>query len=512
MYHLLLNTPFGFAFELQNEGCYFSGSSYQLYLNGEFYGTYKENVISLYGLQPDKLYQVKLSGDNKEYKFEIKTQPLKYLIHIKDYNATGDGETDDTSAINTAIYTAPKGAVVYIPKGNYSVNQIYLKSGVDIYLEKGSCIKQNTRRDELSILKGYQKDYHHADAAVNASWEGNPLDTYCSVFYGKDVENIRIFGEGIIDGSGKEGSWWVNPKQKNIAFRPNNIFLNKCSDIVVAGITSRNSACWNIHPFYCDRVKFYGLQVQSSADSPNTDGINPESCDEVEIAGCLFDVGDDCVAVKSGKYFMSQYERRPCCNIMIRNCYMGSGHGGLAVGSEISSGVDGVSLIKCHMEGTDRGVRIKTRRGRGKFSIVRNVTIENVVMNGVHHCIGINMFYNCDPDGSSDYVKSKTIMKKDDQTPSIRNIFVSNIRATDVKGCCIFLYGLPESRIEDVAVVDSSIHFADERILESPELLDDFTPIPNLGFFIKNTKRVHISNNKIVGEHVKVVDEEENNE
>lgn len=507
MYHILLKTPFGFVLELKNEECYYSEEKYELYLNDVLYGTYRENLITVYGLEPERRYRIKISGPSSCIAFELETEKISFLLDVREYNAKADGKTDNTAAVNTAIYMAPEGSVVYLPKGDYLVNQIYLKSGVDLYLEKGCCIRQNIYRSELGIIKGYQKDYHHTKAVVNSSWEGNPLDTYCSIFLGKDVSNIHIYGEGMIDGSGEQGRWWENVKQKNIAFRPKNIFLNHCQHITISGIKSRNSACWNIHPFYSDHIKIYGVQIESRRDSPNTDGINPESCENVEIAGCLFDVGDDCIAIKSGKYFMSRKYYKPSKRIEIRNCYMGSGHGGVAIGSEISSGVDQIYITQCFMEGTERGIRVKTRRGRGNLSVVSNLKAENIRMKDVTHCIGVNMFYNCDPDGSSEYVRSKELLIKGDETPEIKNIAIYQLKATGVKGCCLFLYGLPESKIMDVTLADSSVEFSTQRISEAPELLDDFTAIEGLGFFIKNASNVRFLNNEFTGVYVSAGEE-----
>lgn len=498
--------------ELQNEHAYFCGREYELYLDDQLYGVFKQNVVAIYGLEPKRIYNIKIKNAEEELGFVVETQAVTYLINVHDYNAVGDGQQDDTAAINTAIYTAPAGAVIYIPAGTYLVSQVYLKSGVDLYLEKGSIIKQNTNRNSLGIIKGYQKDYHHMDARVNASWEGNPLDTYCGVFFGYEVKNIKIYGAGIIDGSGAEGGWWENAKVKNRAFRPKNIFLNHCSNIIISGIKSQNSACWNIHPFYCKDISFYALSLVSEKNSVNTDGIDPESCQNVNIVGCHFAVGDDCVALKSGKYFMSHFDYQPCEKITIRNCYMGDGHGGIAIGSEISCGVRDLKVERCYMDGTDRGVRIKSRRGRGNRSVLENIQLLDIEMNQVRHCLGINMFYHCDPDGKSPYVQTREALPKDEMTPEIQNIELSGMTATDIKGCAIFMYGLPESKIGRVTIKGCSFSFSKERINEVPEMLEDFEVIPNLGVFIKNAGAITISDNQFIGDYVSIFDEENKNE
>ncbi|MFV0361701.1 MAG: glycoside hydrolase family 28 protein [Suipraeoptans sp.] len=512
MIRIATNTPFGFVLELKNDTPYYSEEPYSLYLNETLYGEYNTNMVSVFGLQPDTSYTIRVKTNEKIHLLSMRTMQVGYVIDIRDYNATGDGVNNDTSAINTAIYMAPKGAVIRFPKGEYLVNQILLKSDTSLYFEQGCVIKHNTTRTELAIIKGFQKDRNHEQATVNASWEGNPLDAYCGIFMGYNIDNVKIYGNGIIDGNGKEGDWWENPKAKNIAYRPKNVFLNKCSNIILAGFTSRNSASWNIHPFYCENIEIYNLSLQSEKNSPNTDGINPESCKQVTIAGCHFDVGDDCIAIKSGKYFMSHFDYQPCKDINISNCYMGSGHGGIAMGSEISCGIRRLYISKCYMEGTDRGIRIKTRRGRGSGSILSEIKLSNIYMKEVNHGIAINMFYSCDPDGKSDYVQSRESLKRDRFTPEIHNVTIDKVTLDNIHGCGIFMYGLPESHIDNVTIQNSSFIFSNRRTCDIPEMLENFEPIDKLGVFIKNAENIVFSKNQYRGDYISVIGEEVNSE
>lgn len=502
-------TPFGFVAELVNELCY-GGESRTLYLDGEKYGEYTQNAISVFGLESGSVYNAELKGSKGSDFFVIKTENLSYKINVCDYNAAGDGEANDTAAINLAIYLAPKGSVVYFPKGVYKVDLVLLKSGVDLYLEKGAVLAHNTERTSLSVIKAYQRDYGFESVSVNASWEGNPLDCYCGVVYGKDVENVRIYGEGIIDGSGEQGGWWLEPKSKNIAYRPKNLMLVNCRDIEVSGITSQNSASWNIHPFYCENIRFLALRLKSAADSPNTDGINPESSENIEIIGCHFSVGDDCVAVKSGKIFMSRKHFKRTRNVNIRNCLMEKGHGGVAIGSEISCGVQGVTVSQCRFAETDRGLRIKTRRGRGELSEIGGILFSNVEMHGVRHPLVINMFYNCDPDGESDYVTSRTMYPRDGETPAIGGVTFKNVTAADISGAAVFACGLPESPIKEITVENCDFSFAAARTCERPAMMGGFEPVENLGFYTENVESFNFTDNIISGTHVDIIDGEEN--
>jgi len=499
MYKILTVTAFGFIFELENDQCY-NTDTYDVYLNGERYLSTDKNVVSIFSLKSDTVYRVDVLG----HSFEVRTKKPEFLIDVRDYNATGDGVTDDTSAINLAIYTAPVFSTVYIPEGVYMVDQILLKSGVDIFLAKGAVLRQNTCRKKLAILKAYQKSYDFDDVRVNASWEGHPLDSFCSLIYGKDVFNVHIYGEGMLDGNGSEGDFWINPKVKNMAFRPKNILLVGCKNIQVSGITSVNSASWNIHPMYSQHLAFRALTIKSEADSPNTDGLNPESCENVEIIGCHFSVGDDCIAIKAGKYYMSVKHYQPTKHIIIRNCLMENGHGGVVIGSEMACGVYDVTVTQCLFRNTDRGLRVKTRRGRGALAVVDGIKFDNVKMENVRHCFVVNMFYNCDPDGKSDYVKSKTITAKDELTPTVKNIIVSKINAIDITGCAVFIYGLPENKVSEITVKDSSFEFSNQRVIECPAMMDDFDPIEKLGFHIKNVRNAIFLRNKIKGEYATI--------
>jgi len=507
-YEILKITPFGFVFELLGDSCFFAEKGeYEIYLNDEFYMKSDRNIVSLLSLKYETNYKVCIKGyQDEDIFFSVKTLTPGCIINVKDYNATGDGVTCDTSAINMAIYCAPKYSTVYIPKGKYMVDQVLLKSDIDIYLERGAIICQTINRDKLAIIKGYQRNYDHSHGEINTTWEGHPLDCYSSLIFGKDVENVHFYGDGIIDGNGDIGGFWENPKVKGKAFRPKNILLVNCCNVDVSGLTSINSASWNVHALYSTYLHFTCMKIESIEESPNTDGINPESSSNIEIRGCHFNVGDDCIAIKSGKYYMSVVHPCPTSNVVIRQCYMEKGHGGVVIGSEMSCGVMDVFVSQCLFRETDRGLRIKTRRGRGKSAIVNGITFENVIMDRVKHCFVINMYYNCDPDGKSNYVRSKEMRERDEFTPTVENIHLTGVNAQNITGSAVFIYGLPESKVSQVRVENCSFSFAEEsqRIHECPAMMDDFEVVENLGVFVKNAKNVTMNDNIIDGEAVTI--------
>lgn len=507
VFEVLEVTPFGFVFRLNLEGHYYTPSKYELYLNGRLHCRAAEATVPVFGLESGTVYIVELKGLDEEIRFQVKTEKAEFVINVRDYNASGDGLTNDTSAINAAIYTTPRGGVVRIPRGTYLVNQVLLKSGVDLYLEKGAVLLQSTNRGELAILHGYQKNWDFTEVTVNASWEGHPLDCYGSLIYGKAVEDIRLYGEGVLDGNGQQGDWWNAPKEKNRAYRPRNVFLADCRRVTLMGITSRNSAAWNIHPFYCQDVRFYCLHIESDPASPNTDGLNPESCENVEINGCRFLVGDDCIAIKSGKYFMARRHYRPTKNVTICNCLMEKGHGGVVIGSEIACGAENILITHCYFKGIDRGLRIKTRRGRGNRSVIRNIRVSHIKMEAVLHCFVINMYYCCDPDGHSDYVRTKEALPVDEGTPSVEQVVFTDITAENTGGSAIFIYGLPESKVTEIAIRDSKFQFCRKPHAEPPVMMDDCPKIDSLGVFVRNAKRFSMKGTLLEGEHVNIIEE-----
>lgn len=509
MIKILKSAAFGVVFERQNSSCFKEQEDYQIYLNGVFYGADNRNVVSIIGLEPDTSYELSLRGNALNESCSFCTPSAGFVINVKEYNAFGNGLVNDTSAINAAIYAAPPGSVIRFPRGVYLVDSIFLKSHVDLYLEEGAVIKQNFDRSALAILKGYQKDYNHTDASINSSWEGNPLDCYCSLIYGKDVHDIQIYGKGRLDGSGEEGGWWNNPKErKEGAFRPNNLFLNNCERVTVFGISSMNSASWNLHPFYTNDAAFYDLKIISHPQSPNTDGIDPESCKNVEIVGCHFQVGDDCVAIKSGKLFMSRRFYKPCENIQIRNCFMEEGHGGVSIGSEASCGARNIHVSQCLFFRTDRGLRLKTRRGRGDTAVFEEIVFDNVQMNEVRHCFVINMFYYCDPDGHSPEVQDKNLVPVSDETPQIRNIILKNVIAKEIPGSAVFIYSLPESPARKILIEDSLFSFSENRITECPAMMDDPVLEENMGVYVRNGEDVRLIGVEFQGECINDIDQE----
>ena len=317
------------------------------------------------------------------------------------------------------------------------------------------------------------------------------------------MKEAVIYGQGIIDGNAGtgEGNWWHEPKVIHTACRPRMIFLERCRQVTVQGITVRNSPSWNIHPYFSDHLRFFDLKVLSPKDSPNTDGLDPESCKDVEIAGVCFSVGDDCIAVKSGKIYMGSTYKCPSKNISIRRCCMRDGHGSVTIGSEMAGGVKDLTVKDCMFLHTDRGLRIKTRRGRGKDAVVDKIVFEHIRMDHVMTPFVINCFYFCDPDGHSEYVRTKEALPVDDKTPFIKSLCFRDIEAENCHVAAAYMYGLPEQRIGRVEMERVRVSYAASAREGQPAMMDGCdSHICRMGIYANQIEELVLKDVKVEGQ------------
>lgn len=215
-------------------------------------------------------------------------------------------------------------------------------------------------------------------------------DTYAPLLGGANLTHIAVTGRGVVDGQG--AAWWQRHRAGSLAHpRPRLISFQDCRNVRIAGITCINSPSWTVSPLRCENVTVDGITIVNPQDSPNTDGINPDSCHNVHIANCHIDVGDDCIAIKSGTEASDRSALQPCENITVTNCTMLHGHGGVVIGSEMSGSVRNVVISNCVFDGTDRGIRFKSRRGRG--GVVEDVRVTNIIMRDVLCPVTVNLYY-----------------------------------------------------------------------------------------------------------------------
>jgi polygalacturonase len=220
------------------------------------------------------------------------------------------------------------------------------------------------------------------------------------------------------------------------------IYLSRCKNILVRGLTVINSPSWNIHPVLCENVRIDGLSIINPSDSPNTDGIDPDSCKNVRISNCYITTGDDCIIIKSGYKHIPGKPYAPSENIVVTNCVFGTGHCGVGVGSETAGGVRNVAISNCICDGTNSGLRFKTARSRG--AVVEDIRATNVVMRGIKDAaIFVGMFYD-----NGDKTHALPI---NEFTPTFRNFHFSEIVVTGAKSA-IFVEGLLENPVQALSV------------------------------------------------------------
>lgn len=374
--------------------------------------------------------------------------------NVLKYGGKNDSTGTNTKAIAKAIDAAAAkgGGTVYFPAGKYITGPIHFKSNITLFIDAGAELHFSDNFDDYLPM-------------VESRWEGTAVTNFSPLFYGNGLENIAIVGRGIIDGHGKK--WWsyseievkkqtedskwqkefkrLNPNvlapdlpgwiERGFLRPPFIQFLN-CKNIQIKDIKIQNSPFWTINPQYCDNVTVDGVTIDNPP-SPNTDGINPESCSNVRIANCHISVGDDCITIKSGKDRSGRLVNIPAENYTITNCTMLRGHGGVVIGSEMSGGVKNIVISNCVFDGTDRGIRLKTARGRG--GIVENIRVSNIVMRNIRdQAIVMDMQY------------AKTEVEPvSERTPQFKNIYISDMTgSTNRVG---LLRGLAEMPITNVS-------------------------------------------------------------
>lgn len=489
------------SFELENNDACNSKVPYTIELNGKCIAkNQKRNVFSLYGLCPETEYNISVcTEDGLSTVKTFRTLKESFRLNIRDFGAAGDGKTLDTHAIQAAILACPKQGTVLFPKGTYYTSPLFLKSNITIELDPEAVILGATERSLYPVLPGVTLAENEKDEYYLGIFEGNPLSSFASLLTGIGVKNVDIIGCGTFNANANHGDWWIEPKKKHGAWRPRMLFLNHCENVRVQGVTFCNSYAWTVHPCFSKKVDLFDLKIKNDPNSPNTDGIDVESCREVDIIGTQISVGDDCIALKSCKMYLGEKLKTPTCRVKVRNCLLERGHGAVVIGSEVSAGVHDVCAQQCIFSGTDRGLRIKTRRGRGKLSVVDGIQFSNIIMEQVITPFVINMFYFCDPDGHSEFVWSKEKKPIDEFTPKVGSLKCENIVCKNCSVAGMFFYGLPEMPIEKIEMNHIGISFVKDAEPGYPAMMDQIEKVKKLGAYVNNVKQLSLNDVVIEG-------------
>ena len=488
------------CFELAGTSPYFAPQAFDITLDGQTYGRSEANVFSVFGLKPDTDHEIGVVSPEGNETITIHTAAESACVNVRDFGAAGDGLRDDTAAIQAAISFVPDGTRVYFPEGTYLSRPLMLRSHITLELAEGARLLGSTDREAYPIIPGYVSDMTGEGGLAEAVFEGNEVPAYQSLLQAAYAEDITIVGLGRIDGNGQNGDWWTGYKDFPAA-RPRVIFMDHCKGVVLHGVTVCNGPAWHIHPYFTKDFSMLNCRVEAPKVSPNTDAIDPECCDGVKIIGCVFTVGDDCIAVKSGKIDLARKYHTPADHHTIRNCLMEYGHGALTLGSELAGGIRNLSVTQCYFKATDRGLRIKSRRGRGRESLITNVDFDNIRMDRVLTPIVINLWYNCcDPDRFTEYVWSREKLPIDDRTPHMGDFHFRNMECTGAEVCAAYIDGLPESPIDSVTFENISVTFADECRPAVPAMQNFAVERCRMGLYLDNVRRVVLKNVSISGQ------------
>jgi exo-poly-alpha-galacturonosidase len=365
--------------------------------------------------------------------------PVKYVI--TKFGAIGDGKTMNTEYIQSAIDACSKdgGGIVVVPDGIFITGAIFLKQGVDLHVEKNGTLKGSVS----------QSDYQQ----INTRWEGIERIWTSALINIIDVNNVKIYGEGTIDGSGTEwpgfGRQYSQPRQQLSqaardslsriprAGRPRLICFQNCNKVRISDLRIRNQSVWGLHILYCSDVVVKNLDIRAAHTIPSSDGIDVDSSNGVTITGCYIDDNDDCISIKSGKDADGLRVNRPSENIIVKKCRFGYGHGGVAMGSETSGGIRNVKIFNCDVDsGNWAPIRFKTQPSRS--GVVENIVYKNIRIRDAKQAFEFNLEWRMVP----------PIAPPAEVLPVVRNI-----RFINVSGKVNYLgliHGLKGSFIYDV--------------------------------------------------------------
>jgi polygalacturonase len=387
------------------------------------------------------------------------------VFDITNFGARADTTSLNTSAIAKAIEACAKagGGRVLVPAGKFLSGAIHLKSNVELHVSEGATLLFDTNPSSYPI--------------VFTRWEGMELMNYSPLIYAYREKNIAITGKGTLDGQGSAQHWWpwkgpwggdnrhgwkegmadqrparmklfqmaedgVPVKERVFGdgslLRPPFIQPYDCENVLIEGVRVRNSPFWNIHPVLCRNVTLRGVDIYGHG--PNNDGCDPESVDHMLIEDCSFDTGDDCIAVNSGRNADGRRLATPSQNILIRNCRMREGHGGVVVGSQISGGVRWVFAENCRMDSPDLWYAIRFKNNALRGGLLENFYYRDLDVGQVGRA-AITCDFNYEEGANGPFI------------PQLRNVVVERLRVAKAVRV-LDSQGLPQAPVDDITLRD----------------------------------------------------------
>jgi polygalacturonase len=379
-------------------------------------------------------------------------------FEVTRYGAVADGAKDCTESIARAIDACNQagGGRVVVPRGAYLTGPVHLKSNVNLHIAEGATLK-------------FVRDPRRYLPLVYTRWEGVECMNYSAFIYSYGQDNIAVTGAGTLDGQCDCEHWWPwkgrtncgwskgQPWQdsaRNALFemgakdvpvqdrkfgegsylRPNFIQPVRGRKVLIEGVTIVNSPMFEVNPLLCSNVTVRGVKINSHG--PNNDGCDPDSSTDVLIEDCVFDTGDDCIAIKAGRNRDGRRMAAPTENVIIRNCRMKDGHGGLTIGSEMSGGVRNVFAENCKLDSPNlnEALRFKTNAVRG--GTIENVYFRNIEIGEISDAIlQIDFYYEEGPKGP--------------ERPVVRNIDIRDVTCKKA-AYALNVRGFPNAHIRNI--------------------------------------------------------------
>ena len=411
---------------------------------------------------------------------------------------------------------------VRLSEGVYMTGPLSIPSHSRLILEKGAVLRFIP---EFGLYE-----------PVFTRWEGVKCWCMHPCLFIDECEDVVIEGEGTIDGSGER--WWkeclkkkgkglgpeselelryaaLNPDYRDQPgggggrefqfMRPPLIQIRKSHDVRIEGITVQNSPFWTIHPLFSEHITLKDLKVLNPYEAPNTDGIDIESCSHVAVIDCDVFVGDDGIALKSGSGPDGIRDDVPTKDILIRGCTVKAAHGGAVIGSETAAEISDVTVEDCLFDGTDRGIRIKTRRGRG--GLIHDLAFRRIRMRRNLCPFVINMYYRCGTDDASLFSLDKQPVI--DSTPDIHSILIEDCHGEDSLSSAGMAVGLPEMPIRDLTIRNSSFSVSADTTasVDDSDMYRGLPTPPSRGFRLRNVE-VRLENVSVECEGERIIEEE----
>ena len=403
-------------------------------------------------------------------------------VCITDFGGVADGQTLNTEAFAKAMKHVSDmgGGRIIVPSGVWLTGPIQFESNCELHVENGALVL-------------FTNDFD-AYPEVTTIFEGITSTRKMAPLWAYEKENVAITGEGAFDGQGQfwrpskrskftdnqwraltsgkgiehKNVWYPDAKADTLAGRPEMpdfrrvlgrpvlVEFTRCNKVLFRDCTFSNSPAWNVHPLMCEDITLEHLNIRNPWFAQNGDGLDLESCNRAIIYDCTFDVGDDAICIKAGKDKEGRDWKRPCQNVVVRDCTVLHGHGGFVIESEMSSGAENIWVHNCLFNGTDTGLRLKSTRGRG--GVVKNIYVDKINMyNIAGDAFTFDLYYANKPaagKADGDTSAADEVPQVSEETPCFKDLYISDITCSGAARA-IWFNGLPEMPLDNLQLSNS---------------------------------------------------------